>query len=173
MAGRHRRGNHNDSLTCMKLNVAAPVLMPPLRAAVSAAVWLSRLAPNWKASPPLVPCTRIPSERGDVQALDANHWSRERVRAFKAPFKQRAASRSTVAIQRSKHARILTDIQSRSSRFLRGSRAGKLTLYTDGRHAYSCTNTTIHAPSPGLNDADFVCKNKEMPTTVKLLCWSC
>jgi len=36
--------------------VAAPVETLPDKAEVSAAVWLSLAAPNWKASPPAVPC---------------------------------------------------------------------------------------------------------------------
>ena len=44
------------SMAWMKLKVAAPVDTWPLSAAVSAAVWLSRAAPNWMASPPRVPC---------------------------------------------------------------------------------------------------------------------
>ena len=44
------------SMAWMKENVAAPVETLPDRAEVSAAVWLSRAAPNWIASPPLVPC---------------------------------------------------------------------------------------------------------------------
>ena len=39
----------------MKRNVAAPVCVPPLSDAVSAAVWLSLHAPNCTARPPLVP----------------------------------------------------------------------------------------------------------------------
>lgn len=39
----------------MKENVAAPVETLPDKAEVSAAVWLSLAAPNWKASPPAVP----------------------------------------------------------------------------------------------------------------------
>jgi hypothetical protein len=41
----------------MKEKVAAPVDTWPDSCAVSAAVWQSRAAPNWNASPPLVPCT--------------------------------------------------------------------------------------------------------------------
>ena len=40
----------------MKEKVAAPVETFPESWEVSAAVCASRAAPNWKASPPLVPC---------------------------------------------------------------------------------------------------------------------
>ncbi len=39
----------------MNEKVAAPVETLPDKAEVSAAVWLSLAAPNWKASPPAVP----------------------------------------------------------------------------------------------------------------------
>ena len=41
----------------MKEKVAAPVETFPESCEVSAAVCASRAAPNWKASPPLVPCS--------------------------------------------------------------------------------------------------------------------
>ena len=44
------------SMAWMKAKVAAPVETCPDSCAVSAAVWLSRAAPNWNASPPAVPC---------------------------------------------------------------------------------------------------------------------
>lgn len=44
------------STAWMNEKVAAPVDTLPLSLAVSAAVWLSLAAPNWIASPPLVPC---------------------------------------------------------------------------------------------------------------------
>ncbi len=40
----------------MNEKVAAPVETLPDSWEVSAAVWASRAAPNWNASPPLVPC---------------------------------------------------------------------------------------------------------------------
>ena len=43
--------------TWMKEKVAAPVETFPESWEVSAAVCASRAAPNWKASPPLVPCS--------------------------------------------------------------------------------------------------------------------
>ena len=43
--------------TWMKEKVAAPVETFPESWEVSAAVCASRAAPNWKASPPFVPCS--------------------------------------------------------------------------------------------------------------------